>query len=226
MRTLVLSTALLAPFALTACDSNKEPIVEPNKSKKPSELKQASNKQEMTPEELAEARKKAGFVSNEEVMAKAKAEYELEEKAFVKGRLDQYRTLVKDLRGALDGVEKGSAKWAKAKDPDAAYGKWNEGYKADNKELMKAYRELTEKESRGGEVQVKLGGFITDWENFNGDLGGKIAENEKFAPTLEEFRKALTALEADLDAIEKDESIEADAPADADDGGKKKKKKK
>jgi chromosome segregation ATPase len=178
----------------------------------------------MTPEELAEARRKAGFVSNEEVLAKAKAEYELEEKAFVKGRLEQYRKMAKDLRDAVDSVEKGAAKWAKAKDPDAAFAKWNKGYAEDNKAFMKAYRELTEKESRGGEVQVKLGGFITSWEAFNGDLGGKIAENEKFGPTLEELRKALTALEADLDALEKDETIEADPPAD--DGGKKKKKKK
>lgn len=223
MRTLALFTALLAPLALTACDSEKEPIVEPNKGKKPSELKQAT-KAEMSPEELAEARKKAGFVSPEEQMAEAKALYEKDEKAFVKGRLDAYRKMLKDLRGALDSVEKGAAKWAKAKDSDKAFAKFNEGYSKDNKEFMKAYRELTQKESKGGEVQVKLGGFISAWENFNGDLGGKIADNEKFGPTLEDLRKSLTAIETELDAIEKDESIEAQLPKGAKEDDKKKKK--
>ncbi|MBV1857123.1 MAG: hypothetical protein KUG77_01840 [Nannocystaceae bacterium] len=223
MRTLALFSALLAPFVLTACDSNQEPIVEPNKSKKPSELKQAK-KEEMSAEELAEARKKAGFVSPEEQMAEAKAIYEKEEKAFVKGRLESYRKMLKDLRGALDSVEKGATKWAKAKDSDKAFGKFKDGYSADNKAFMKAYRELTEKESRGGDVQVKLGGFISAWENFNGDLSGKIADNEKFGPTLEELRKALTAVEAELDAIEKDESIEAQPPKGAEGDDKKKKK--
>jgi hypothetical protein len=223
MRTLALFFALLAPFVLTACDSEKEPIVEPNQGKKPSELKQAK-KEEMSAEELAEARKKAGFVSPEEQMAEAKAIYEKEEKAFVKGRLESYRKMIKDLRDALDSVEKGSAKWAKAKDPDKAFTDFNEGYSADNEVFMKAYRELTEKESKGGDVQVKLGGFIYSWEDFNGDLSGDIAQNEKFVPTLEEFRKALTAIESDLDAIEKDEEIEAQPPSDAEGDDEKKKK--
>lgn len=220
MRTLVLFSALIAPLTLAGCDSEKEPIVEPDKSKKPSELKQAT-KTEMSAEELAEARKKAGFADPDEQMAEAKKVYEKMEKEFVKGRLDDYRKMVKDLSGALDKVEKASAKWAKTKDPEAAYTKWNEGYSADNKEFMKAYRKLTEKESRGGQVQVLLGGVITGWENFNGDLSGKIAENEKFAPTLEELRKKITELSAELDAIEKDESLEADVVKD-DDKGKKK----
>ncbi len=215
MRTLVLFSALIAPLALVGCDSEKEPIVEPDKSKKPSELKQAS-KTEMSAEELAEARKKAGFVSPEEQMAEAKQVYEKMEKEFVKGRMDDYRKTVADLSGALDKVEKASAKWAKAKDPEAAYTKWAEGYSADNKEFMKGYRELTEKESRGGQVQVLLGGVITGWENFNGDLSGKIAENEQFAPTLEELRKKIKELSDELDAIEKDESLEADEVKDED----------
>ncbi len=209
MRTFVLFSALIAPLALAGCDSNKEPIVEADKGKKPSELTQ-SVKTEMSAEELAEARRKAGFVSPEEQMAEAKAVYEKMEKEFVKGRLEAYRKLVEDLSAALADVEKASAKWAKAKDPEAAYTKWNEGYAADNKEFMKSYRELTEKESRGGQVQVMLGEIITGWENFNGDLGGTIAENENFAPTLEELRKAIKALSDELDAIEADETLEAD----------------
>lgn len=220
MRTLVLSTALLAPFALTACDSNKEPIVEPNKSKKPSELKQAK-KTEMTPEELAEARKKAGFVDPEEQMAAARKQLEHEDKLFVKGHLDEFRKITKDFRGALDSVEKGAPKWAKAKDSDAAFGKFNEGYKKDNKALMKAYRELTSN-GANGVGSIKLNAFITDFENFNGDLGGKISENEKFASSLEALRKALTDVDTAIDEIEKDESLEA--PAEGDAKGEEKKK--
>lgn len=213
MRALSLITALLAPLVLLACDTGQAPVIEESKqSKKPTELKQ-SPKDEMSAEELAEARKKAGFVSPEEQMAEAKAAYEKEEKAFVKGRLDAYRKMIKELREALDAVEKGAAKWAQAKDPDAAYAKFEAKYAKDNEAFMKSYRELTEKESRGGQVQVELGEFITAWENFNGDLGGTISENEKFEPTLEEMRKALTAIEEQLDAIEQDDSIEPDSPS-------------
>ncbi len=221
----VLVSTLFALFCSTGCDSG-EPAAEPQKSKSVSELKQAPKK-EMSKEELEEARRKAGFKSREEQLEEAKAVYETMEKGFVKGRLEAYRGLAKDLRTAVDGVEKSAAKWAKAKDPDAAFGKWNEKYTADNKAFMTAYRELTEKESRGGNVQVTLGGLITQWENFNGDLGGKIAEAEGFGPTLEALRKGLDGLDKQLDEIEKDESIEADpAPDGADDKKKKKKSKK
>ena len=220
MRTLLLTTALLVPLAVTGCDSEKEPIVEPNKSKKPSELKQAK-KTEMTPEELAEARKKAGFVDPEEQMAAARKQLEHEDKLFVKGHLDEFRKITKDFRGALDSVEKGAPKWAKAKDSDAAFGKFNEGYKKDNKALMKAYRELTSN-GANGVGSIKLNAFITDFENFNGDLGGKISENEKFASSLEALRKALTDVDTAIDEIEKDESLEAPAEGDAKGEGKKK----
>ena len=156
-------------------------------------------------------------------MAEAKAIYEDMEKGFVKGRLDSYRAMLKDLRDALKDTESSAGKWAKAKDPEAAFAKWNKGYAEDNKELMKAYRELTEKESRGGNVQVLLGGFMTSWEAFNGDLGGNISSNEKFAPALTELRKQLDTIETELDAIEKDESVEADPPPEG--KGKKAKKK-
>lgn len=207
MRTIVFATALVVPLVLTACDTGQAPVVDDSKqSKKPSELKQAK-KTEMTPEELAEARKKAGFVDPEEQMAEARARLEKEDKAFVKGHKDEFRKLVKDLRTALDDVEAGAKKWAKAKDSDAAFNKFNEGYKADNKAFMKSYRELTSNGANGVGT-LKLGAFITDWENFNGDLGGKIAENENFATSLEALRKALTDVEGVIDEIEKDESIE------------------
>ena len=207
MRTLVFATALVAPLALAGCDTGQAPVVDESKqSKKPGELKQAK-KAEMTPEELAEARKKAGFVDPEEQMAEARKKLEREDKMFVKGHLDDFRKITKDLGEALDSVEKGAPKWAKAKDSDAAFNKFNEGYKKDNKELMKAYREMTSN-GANGVGSIKLNGFITDFENFNGDLSGKISENEKFATSLEALRKALTDVNTAIDEIEKDESIE------------------
>lgn len=211
MRSIALFCALIAPFGLTACDSEKEPIVEPSKSKGVGELKQAS-KNEMSKEQLQDARRQAGFKSNEEVMAEAAAKYKQEERAFVKGRLDEFRKLSKELRGRLAAVEKGAAKWAKAKDPDAAHAKWNEKYAKDNKKLMKSYRELTEKGSRGDEVATLLNNFITAWENLNGDLGGKITENEQFTPTMEALGKVLDELDAKLKEIEEDDTVEADVP--------------
>ena len=213
MRTLLL-VPLLASLALSACDTGQPPVVDESKqSKTPSELKQ-SKKEEMTPEELAEARKKAGFVDPEEQMAEARAKLEREDKGFVKGHAEDFRKIVADLRAGLDDVEKGAAKWAKAKDSDAAFAKFEEDYKKANKDLMKAYNDLTENGANGvGTLQ--LNGFITDWENFNGDLGGKIAENENFATSLEAMRKALTDIEGRIDEIVKDESIEAVGGGDA-----------
>ena len=73
---------------------------------------------------------------------------------------------------------------------------------------MKAYNDLTENGANGVSA-LQLNGFVTDWENFNGDLGGKIAENENFATSLEALRKALTDIEGRIDEIVKDDAIEA-----------------
>lgn len=207
MRTLVFATALVAPLALTGCDTGQAPVVDESKqSKKPEELKQAK-KSEMTPEELAEARKKAGFVDPDEQRAKAVEKLQREDKMFVKGHLDDFRKITKDLGAALNGVEKAAPKWAKAKDSDAAFNKFKESYKKDNKELMKAYREMTSN-GANGVASIKLNDFITDFENFNGDLSGKISENENFTKSLEALRQALTDVNTAIDEIEKDESIE------------------
>lgn len=207
MRKTLLFTALLAPLCLAACDSAAEDTPEP--SKKPADLKQKP-KSELSKEELAEARRKAGFKSQEEQMAEAKAVYEKMERGYVKARLEPYRDLAKQLSASIDGIEKNAKKWAAAKDPDAAFAKWNEGYKKGKKELMTEYRDLTEKESRGGDVQVILGEVITGWENLSGDLSGKVSEAEGFGPTLEALRKGLGNLETKLAEIESDESVEAD----------------
>ncbi len=207
MRTLVFAIALAAPLALAGCDTGQAPVVDESKqSKKPGELKQ-TKKDEMTPEELAEARKKAGFVDPEEQMAEARKKLEREDKMFVKGHLDDFRKITKDLGKALDSVEKGAPKWAKAKDSDAAFNKFNEGYEKDNKALMKEYREMTS-DGANGVGSIGLNGFISDFENFNGDLAGDIADNENFGESLEALRKALTDVNTAIDEIEKDESIE------------------
>lgn len=208
MRTIVLSAAIVASFVLCACDTGQPKVADETKqSKKPSELKQAK-KAEMSPEELAEARKQAGFVDQDEVMAEAREKLQREDKGFVKGHAKEFRKIVGDMQAALDSVEKGAPKWAKAKDSEAAFGKFNEGYKKTNQEVMKAYNELTSN-GANGVGSIELNAFIAGWENFNGDLSGEISENENFSKSLEELRTALNDVNTKIDEIEKDESIEA-----------------
>src|SRR5690606_13624577 len=115
----VIASGLIATF-LVACDSGQEPLPDPPKTKGLYDLKQASDTK-MSKEELEEARRKAGFKSHEEQIAEAKEAYEKMERGYVKGRVDAYRKLLGDLRKNLDTIEKEAPKWAKAKDPDAAF---------------------------------------------------------------------------------------------------------
>jgi hypothetical protein len=216
MRTTLVALALAVAPALLAggCDSKEEPDLGLPQTKSLGDLKKSS-RNEMSKEELEEARRKAGFKDDDELRAEAKAAYEASEKSFVKGRTDRYKALFAELRTRLDEVEKQAPKWAKAKDPDKAFGKWSEKYKEGVKTLLDEYDALTEKGSRGGDLQVDLAKVIADWENLNGDLGPKIADAEGFATTLETLRSGLDAIEKIVDDIDKDDTIEPeDAPED------------
>jgi hypothetical protein len=203
---------LLALSLTPACDSKEEPDLGLPETKSLSELKK-STKNEMSKEELEEARRKAGFKDQEELEAEARAAYEASEKSFVKGRVDRYRKLFETLRKKLDQVEKQAPKWASAKDPDAAFGKFQEKYKEETKAFLDEYDELTEKGSRGGDMQAELNKIISTWENLNGDLGPKISEADGFPTTLEAIRKGLDEIEKTIDEIDKDESIEPEEGA-------------
>jgi len=198
-------------FGTVACDSSaKEPNLGLPKTKSISELKQES-KSEMTKEELEAARRQAGFKSPEEQRAEALAEYVKSERAYVKGHLKEFREMTGAVRKHLETIEQAAPKWAKAKDPDAAFGKFKDKYQESIKGLNDAYDKARES-GRGGDTFVELSKAIGGWQDLNADLGPQIAEAEGFTVTLTAIREQLDAVDAQLKAIETDDTIEAEAP--------------
>jgi hypothetical protein len=209
MRVANLCSLLVACTVLVGCDSGKEPDLGIPQTKSVYDLKQ-EKKSKLSPEELAEERRKAGFKSHEEQIAEAKATYEIMEKGYVKGRLPAYRALLASLRKEMDAVEKAAAGFAKAKDPQAAHAKFDEKAKETKKTLLDGYDELTDTGSRGGNFQIELDKAVRGWEGLVKELSPEIAADEGFPAALAEIRKQIDAVEAELEAIEKDDSIEAD----------------
>jgi chromosome segregation ATPase len=197
----------VAALGLTAiaCDKKEEDEdLGLKKSKSIYDVKQ-STKSEMSKEELEEARRKAGFKSHEERLEEAKAEYSKMEKGYVKARLPAFRDLLEDIRANLDGVEKAAPKWVKS---DATFEKWNAKYKDGVKSVKKTHDELTETGNRGGNVEVEINTLLSDWDTFNAELEPKSAEAETFKASLEALRTKIGEIEQELDAIEKDDTIE------------------
>lgn len=221
MRVPTLCSWLAVCFVLTGCDSDKEPDMGIPQTKSVYELKQ-NKSSKLSPEELAEERRKAGFKSHEEQIAEAKETYELMEKGYVKGRLSAYRDLLASLRKEMNAIEKTASTFAKAKDPQAAHAKFDEKYKDTKKAVLDAYDTLTEKGSRGGNLQVELEKAVAGWEGLVKNLSPEVAADEGFPAALAEIRKQIDLVEAELETIEKDDAIEADEVEDAGDAKKKK----
>lgn len=208
--TFALLSFLCTPLA--GCDSSdEEPDLGLPKTKSLSELKQES-KSEMSKEELEEARRQAGFKSPEEQRAEALAEYTKSEKEYVKGHLKEFRGLVQGLRKRLAMVEKAAKNWLRAKKPEAAFEKFKEKYKESIKEYDDSYDEVTKERSRGGDTLAELEKAVRSWQDLNNDLSPDIAEAEGFEATLTAIREQLDKVEAQLEEIAKDDTIEADTP--------------
>ena len=203
----VIVASILALAPLYACDAPKqeEPIA---KSTKPGELKQGGDTK-MTEEELEEARRKAGFKSFEEEAAENMAAMEKGEREYIKRRLPKYREAMKTVRGFVDQIEKESATWPKAKDPQAAFDGFAKKYEEDMKAFMVSYNELTENGTRGGAAAAKIGAALRSLADLNNDLSPEIAGEASFKTATEEIRKSLDEVDKELDAIEKDESLDA-----------------
>jgi hypothetical protein len=219
MRVADLCPWLVMCSLLVGCDSGKDPDLGMPQTKSVYDLKQ-SKKSQLSDEELAEERRKAGFKTDEEVMAEAKERYEEMEKGYVKGRLPAYRALLASVRKELDAVEKAAASFGKAKDAEGAHAKWAEKYRDKKKALLEEYNELTETGSRGGNLQVELDKAVQGWAGLVAGLSPEVAADEGFPAALAEIRKQFDVVAEELDAIEKDESIEADEVADASAGKK------
>lgn len=209
------SLLLLALFASAGgCDQRENPY-----ALKPSKTLDLHKEVEMTETELelAEARKAAGFRSAEE-LAQANAKmFEKEAREYIKARLPEYRALLEQLRKHLDNIEKQAPKWTDA----ASFAKYNDGYKKAVKEFLSGYDELTGKGAEGGNTQADLGAATRAWEQLNSDIGPGVADNEGLPVALQEIRARLELVEAALDDIEKDESLELPEPEPT---GKKRKK--
>ncbi|MBC8073437.1 MAG: hypothetical protein IAG13_34270 [Deltaproteobacteria bacterium] len=201
MRPITISLVLVA--SLVGCDTPRVEEKAPSK-KGVFDLKQSSNST-ASKEELEEARRKAGFKSNEEVMAEAREKDSRNGKLWVKERLKDYRKMVEDIRKKVDEIEKSAPKWKDAK----AFESWNEKYKKDVSKLKKEYDELTAKGSEGSDTQTILAEAMRAWEDLRGDLGPGLATEKKeaFEGALTNIRAKLDEFSKAVDAIEKDDTL-------------------
>lgn len=206
MRALICATGLV--LGLYACDSGQTKVETPPPTKNIGELKQSANTK-MSPEELEEARRKAGFRDPDELAAENIEAMKKVEREFVKTRLAEHREMMATLRDLVDRVEKEAGKWAKARNAQSAFDKFSEAYEEDTKALDEVYDRLM-KNGTQIDIQAKLVGAFRAFEDLNGDLGPEIAAEEGFATAVEGLRKQLDELDAELDAIEKDESLKVD----------------
>lgn len=189
------------------CDSSDGEIPDKFKVEKIVPLSERKQKVTQTPEELAEIRKKSGFKSQEELAEENRKMFEKGEREYVKTRLKEYRKFLADLRGKLDEVEKESAKWAKAKDPDKVYERWQKKAAKKQKEFDKAFMKMTGNMIEGGDTTAKLGKAYRAWEDLFRSLSGKVGDNERFPPAVKKIRDNLEPVDALLDDIEKDDTL-------------------
>lgn len=203
-RTASFSPALVAglglALSLAACDKKENPYAVPEKKT----VDLHSFDKEMTPEELAEARKAAGHDSMDEIAAENAKMFEKGAREYVKTRLPEYRDLLTELRGYLDEIEKQAPKW---KD-DAAFAKFSDKYKESTKEFLKVYDTLTGEGVEGGNTQADLGWAIRAWEALNADLGPGVSDNEQLPVAIKDIRDRLDKVDAALNDIEQDETLE------------------
>lgn len=197
---------LVSALALSACDSGRPKIETPPPTKSLSDLKQTA-KTDMTPEELEEARRKSGFKDQDELAQENIEVMKKGEREYVKTRLAEHREMLKSVRGLVDRVEKEAPKWAKAKDPAKAFEKFSAKYQEDVKAVDETYKKLMEGGGSQIDVQAKLVGTFRSFELLNGDLGPEIAADDKLGTAIADLRKELDAIDAELEAIDKDEGL-------------------
>ena len=218
-----IASAVLAVSTFACTSSKGEDGVDPRfkVEKKFVPLSEREVKVDQSPEELAELRKKSGFKTQEEIAAENAKMFEKGAREHVKTHLKGYRELVATVTANLDEIDKESKKWLKAKDPAKAHENWAKKKEKANKELDKLYMEITGNMSEGGDTTAKLGKAYRGFTELFGNLGGKVAENERFPPAVEAIRKDIETVVGLLDDIEKDDTLVVNKFADGDGDGEK-----
>lgn len=179
-------------------------------TKKLSELKQEST---VSDEELARRRKEAGFVFKSDAdaaLAEENAkEMEKVEREWIKTRLKDYRALTEATKKLVDDIDKETAKWAAAKDPQKAADKGAKALQDRYRELVKTIDGLSERSTKGGNTQAAYNKLFRPLEEIVGALGPEIASEAAFTEALTNARAELDGIAKALDDIDKDETLEA-----------------
>ena len=181
-----------------------EPKEDPYATKKSPRKSLTDYNPEMSPEELAKARELSDHDSQDKVAEENAMMFEKGAREYIKTRMAEYRDFMKEFAAAIDEIEKKAPKWG----DDAAFEKFNAGYKETTKELTSTFDALTKKGSEGGNTQADLGAAFRAWEDLNGLLGPGIHEQQGYPETLESIRERIGKVNAALDEIESDETLE------------------
>lgn len=165
----------------------------------------------MTPDELAETRRKAGFQDSAALAEERAAARERVARVYVHTHLAEYRAVVKQLRQSADEIDRAARRWVKAGDPQRAYERWRGGFRRRSERIVIAYERLVDDGIDGGQAQLLLAQAYRRWEDLKEDLGGTVAEDQRFAGMVAGLREALDAVARLLDDIEHDEELQTAA---------------
>lgn len=163
----------------------------------------------MTPDELAETRRKAGFLDSAALAEERAAARERVARVYVRSQLASYRAVVKQLRQSADEIDRAAKRWLKAGDPQRAYERWRGGFRRRSERITTSYQRLVDDGIDGGQTQLQLAQAYRRWEDLKEDLGGEVAEDQRFAGLVAGLREALDEVARMLDDIEHDEELAA-----------------
>jgi hypothetical protein len=163
----------------------------------------------MTPDELAETRRKSGFQDSAALAEERAAARERVARVYVRSQLASYRAVVKQLRLSADEIDRAARRWLKAGDPQRAYDRWRGGFRRRSEKITISYQRLDDDGLDGGQAQLLLAQAYRRWEDLKEDLGGEVADDQRFAGLVAGLREALDEVARLLDDIEHDEELAA-----------------
>ncbi|MCY1012805.1 hypothetical protein OV079_46180 [Nannocystis pusilla] len=159
----------------------------------------------------ARRRKEAGFKTKAEIDAELAAENAKEmekvEREYIKTRIKEYKQLDVDTGKFIDDVEKETAKWAAAKDPQKAADKGIKPLQDRFKALIKQIDKLSERSTKGGNTQASYNKLFRPLEEIVNNLGPSIASDAAFTEAIKNARTELEGINKALEEIEKDETL-------------------